>query len=281
MTYPALPANRIPWHRNGTVALQITPALAIGTVFTQANLEEANDEDDGSFVGWPGSYSTGAQGGFTVVFPEPYDIVGYFLAAGGSSGTPRWISTDTTNGQDGTWTSIGTLNPPTFTSDLWRSDIVSVNWEAIKGVRFGVSNTTNRVMIALHFYGAPTTAPSGEKLRLWHPTLDQEIDANYFDWGGPHRGTEAVKQFRVKNISTTETAEDVLISLQVLTNSSPTIQSMHSFSADDVSYFSTLDIGSLNPGTISSVTYCKFTLPSNAQLGAWAAAIIAEAGSWI
>ncbi len=65
-----------------------------------------------------------------------------------------------------------------------------------------------------------------------------------------------------------------------LTPGTPSIVTAHTLSLDNVTYTSTIAVGSLAPGAISSVLYIKRTTPSDDQLSVRAGRIVAVATSF-
>jgi hypothetical protein len=211
-----------------------------------------------------------------LIFPEHRDITAYFLANnGGAIANDLRTSPDTTTGLDGTWTSRIPSYIPTQTivSPGYRNAIQVVSWTGIKALRFTAGAFfDNDSIYALHLYGNISTGETPDRLRLWHPTLDQEVDGDYFNWNDIQRGSSGTKQFRVKNNSSTLTASAITVAVEALTDTSPTVVGQHSL---DIS-----SIASLAPGVISSVITLTRTTPLNAILSIWAARVVAAAGSW-
>lgn len=288
--YADVPGPRLPYDRDGSIAYGWNLTNGTFNMFSTETLREINDEDSvdvGSLVGFTGNTDIRY---VIFMFPELKNIVGWYLNINStSSWTQQNIETsvDTTNGIDGTWVvrqanwaglSSGGSVVPTY-----RTAINAVTWSGIKGVRFGFTSFAGGVdgprFNAIHFYGSP--AASAPRLALWHPTLDQEVTGAYFDWGDVPTSTAATRNFRVKNLSSTQTAQSVGLTMEALFDTSPTVVGQHTFSPDGTTFTSTLNIGSLAPSTISSVLTLKRTTPSNASLSLWAARIITLPGAWV
>jgi hypothetical protein len=136
------------------------------------------------------------------------------------------------------------------------------------------------MMQAFHVFGRIAAGENPNRLEIWHPTLDQRISAAALDWGNVQRASSANLTFRVKNRSATLSANGVTLSLDSLTDASPSFLSAHQVSADGTNFASTASAGTLAPGAISGVMTLRRTVPSNAVLGIWAARLKAVAASW-
>ena len=134
----------------------------------------------------------------------------------------------------------------------------------------------------VHLYGTLAAGESPDRLRIWHPTLDEEVTGPYFDWGDRKRSSVTTRDFRIKNNSPSLTAADVEVSIEALTNSNPTLLSpTHQFAkASNPGVFSaTQTIDELVPGEVSEVLTVRYSVPTDAVLSLWAARILAVPGS--
>lgn len=276
-TYPDVPGHRMAYDRDGSAGAIVETSGGV-TSLSGGDMVTINDEASGYVAMSPSTKS------LAIIFPELRDVVGYaavYESTDGSAPSTVYTSVDTTNGYDGTWVNRGTFVNTTIGAGL--RTIQSVTWSGIKAVRFhgagGNFGGSNR-FLAIHVFGTPASGQNPNRLRLWHPTLDQEITGAYFDWGDVPRSTALTKQFRVKNNSSTLTANSVALTREALTDTSPTNVSAHEFSTDGVNYAGTVNIGNLAPGAISSVLTMRRTTPSTAVLSLWWARIVASASSW-
>lgn len=232
---------------------------------------------------------------FVVAFPEARTISGIFLHGGWSATnittqSPAWeYSTDTTDGTDGTWAATtvtftnygqhdqGSDNPKPY----YRSDIATLALSNVKGLRMrwnGAANwSSNARIFVLHIYGSrPNTGV--DRLDFWHPTTDQEIGAAALDFGDMTQGTSATRQFRLKNLSGTLTANTITVQVSDLLPeySGTGVQ----LSTDNVTFQSSVSIGNLAPGVISSVLYVKRTVAATETTTQRQARLLANAASW-
>lgn len=281
--YPDVPGRRMAYDRDGSTGFAISHTGG-HTVLTTPNLVTLNDES-GSSVTLP---HTGDGNWFGLVFPQLRDIVGLAWSASPHSTSDVQTSVNTTNGADGTWTGRGALgrfnhqggngDQGLITAASIRNASVAVGpWTGVKAIRIQVNTGWQKYAQLLHVYGDPVTT---DRLRIWHPTLDQEVEGSYFDWGDvPRSGATLTRTFRVKN-DRALTGNSILISMEALTDGSPTTVSQHAFSPDGTTFTSTLNIGALAPGAISGVITLRRITPSNAPLLPWTSRINAVAASW-
>jgi hypothetical protein len=256
------------------------------TLFTmsQAQLNAFNDEN-GGFIGW--TSITAFQ--FGLIFPELRDIVAYSPFITNSHNWTFQVSADSTNGLDGTWTTIhtnaegdGTFSVSTKTPYYRQSSFqLTTSQLGIQGVKF--SGTDSRNAYALMLYGYVSSSQT-RYLRAWHPTLNQQADGTTADFNDIARSTNATKQFRVKNLHGTLTAHSITVSENTLTDASPSIvtgsPAQLQFSTDNVTFANSVNIGDLAAGAISNIIYWKDSVVSNAQLSVWAFRAKASASTW-
>lgn len=182
-----------------------------------------------------------------------------------------------TNGTDGTWNSFPVSIP--LTNGEWR-DPQAVTVTGVRSIRGSVTGGSGGGWISgLHLYGTYAAGEDVDRLEFWHPTLDQRAPAINFDLGDVPRGTTTDKQFRIKNLSDTLTANGIVLSADSLTDTTPSFEAMHTFSTTGT-YTGTLNIGTLSPGQISSVVTVRQVVPIGAQLSKWTTRLRAEPTSW-
>lgn len=289
-SYVDVPGRRIPYDRDGTIGLAYNSTDGNYQLWTTGQLQALNNEATSglSSDGLDTANNNSDVRYYTLIFPALMDIAGWYINVNTTSGWTRLgieTSADTTNGIDGIWTSrVGSGFPVSTTGVIptYRSEINAVSWAGVKAIRIqwtSFSGGGPPAWSAIHYYGSLSAA--APRLALWHPTLDQEVTGAYFDWGDVPTSTSATRDFRVKNLSTTQTAQSVGLTMEALYDTSPTVVGQHTFSPDGTTFTSTLNIGSLAPSAISSVLTLKRTTPSNASLSLWAARIIALPGAWV
>lgn len=269
--YPDAPSNRIPYDRDGTVVL-------LNGVEVSANTARVLNDDSGGTVAATYGSGSGASGSWTLFFPRLMDIYGYtaygWASSSGLSSSFQY-SVNATNASDGTWVNMtggnvnGDLRSPTVATYL-----------GVRALKCNTSGLGGNSMALLHVYGKPSTGENTDRLEIWHPTLDQRVGGAYFDWGDIQRTSTADRTFRVKNLSSTLTANTVMVTFNAETDTTPAVAGWHYLSSDGTNFSSSLSVGSLAPGALSPVYTVRRTVPSNAQLSLWYLRILAEAASW-
>lgn len=284
--YLDVPNYRFAYDRDGTVATLWNFAVG-GVELTDPEMATLNDEDVDTYAPFL-VYSGGVDWALSFVFPELRTISGYWIATavGGAFNAdgPVQVSEDTTNGFDGTWTTLATVNRSSVIHPDYRTSIDLVADTGIRGIRFrwtlaGVGSHA-AVFYAVHLYGHIPLDESVDRLVMWHPTLDEELPPAYMDWGDVPRGSTEDRDFRVKNLSATLTAEDIDVGIEAPSDTTPSVAGQHTFSDDGVTFTGSLAIGDLAPGALSDVLTVRRITPSNATLSLWTARIIADADSW-
>lgn len=284
--YPDVPGHRMAYDRDGS-SMFYWDSASLNTLDSTKRVE-ANDEStaaDFLFISVNAGDPTRYVG---LIFPEKRDLAGVHMSLSHLNGTRnnlQW-SADTTTGVDGTWSNSIPMSD-IATTDLgkeeMRNKIIPVSIAGAKGVRFevvgGIGGGSDRRYYSFHVFGKPSTGQATDRLRLWHPTLDEEISGPYFDWGDVPRNAVLYKDFRIKNPST-QTANDVTLTAEALTATSPTMVSEFTFSIGGSSYAYPLDIGALAPGTISPVITVRRIVASTAATSLWWSRFIASATSW-
>lgn len=306
--YPDVPGHRFAYDVDGTLVRSRSQA-GVWQTLTPGNLVLINDEDESDWLAWAtgptwwgtsgiylntGDDRSAGNSHLSFIFPQLRNIAGYFIRAERASGavtyepTTLQVSSDTTDGTDGMWTTL--LNPWAWATSLvvprHRDAIQPLTGaDGVKGIRFTVNkanaaeNGADRTRIfALHLYG--TIVGSNNGLRFWHGTLDQEMDKANFDFGDIAQSSVNTKTFRLKNTSS-QTANSVVISAE--SNDTGIIDDLATgmtFSTDNTSYAATATVTSIAAGAISSVLYARRTVGAAETSSARSARIKAVPGSW-
>jgi len=281
--YPDVPSWRIPWDKDGTQVYWNGDNIfdpPLGPV-SNANMRIMNDENDSTVAfGYPASnYNFTAM----FLFPQPMNIYALFASLpydNGSSG-PAMVqySRNTTNGVDGTWTD--TVNPTDYSvvNPYWRTSITTISGAtSVTAMRFGAGNLYTKNIRACHWFGEIASG-NPDRLEVWHPTLDQRIGAAAFDWGDVPRSSTEDRQFRIKNLSGSKTANNVNLTMEALTDASPSLPPQFTTS-NGGSFNTTTNIGGLSPNQISSVCTVRRITPADAALSLYALRMNAVATSW-
>ena len=283
MPYPPIPAPRIEYDRDGTRVYYYVLSNPVPAEFSPTWRAALADESDSTMIG-----DLNSPYAIFWVFPELRDIEAIFAQIPNNPTTKVEWSTDSVTGVDGTWTeAVASLTEATLIGQ-YRDDITPLT--GIVGAKF-LRVTCNPASFAtpraIHLYGTVSTGQTVHRLRLWHPTLDEPLDdyPAHFDWGNIPQGTDATKQFRVKNDSPTLDASGITCFMQSLTDATPTQVSQHTLSLDDATYVASATPGVTVPDlvaqAISAPIFLKRTTSVSAQLGLWRQRLVAGAATWV
>jgi hypothetical protein len=273
-------AERMPWHVDGTIFLTSDSG---NTTYLQTSttMQQMNDED-GSNVG---ERMTNAYGGYYIfLFPQLRDIAGYFWAqnSAGNGGTIQ-TSVNTTNGIDGTWTTQVASRVNVNGLATWRLGVQALSVTSVKAIRFSDNMGGGEAVHAIHIYGKRQagTAPV-DSLDIWHPTLDQPISATpaLLDMAEVARLATATKTFRVKNLSSSKTANTVGVALVIETDAPVSLVGTIQFSFGGGAYANTASLGNLAAGAISGLVTVRYSPGASASLGPYVQRIVATAASF-
>ena len=276
--YPDVPSNRMAYDRDGTQCYLIAGDSTISQL-TSPQLVALNDENSGT--------SVGAAAYLVFFFPERRDMVAWWMDFNALAfpSMAFEVSTNTTNGLDGTWTQIGGTPPGgsyqfPSTAPYYRQGIIGATALGVKAVRFKTGWAGSGGVETVHLYGNASAGQNPNRLAIWHPTTDAHVTGAYFDWGDVPRSSSQDRTFRVKNMSSTLNAIGIGLGLEALTDTSPSVPGQHTLSSDGTTFAATLSISDLAPGGISPVLFLRRVTPTNAVLSVWALRLFAQATSW-
>lgn len=282
--YPDAPSYRMAHDKDGTTWFHERGGVL--TQLTAAQVTSLNNEADDVAYTSPGA----GAGTMTIcaIFPELRDIDAYFTSVTRNSNFVTAqafeVSTDTTNVLDGTWVSLGTTTDlmNTAPKPAYRNQIRSLTAKAQRAIRFRYydNNSFGISWKNIHLYGQPIAGANPNRLEVWHPTLDQRPAPNYFDFAESPRNSQAVVQFRTKNLSGTQTASGVIVSVETLTDATPSLVGQFQVSLDGLTYSTSVNVGNLAPGAMSPLIYVRRNLSTTAALGLWSLRLKAAATSW-
>lgn len=271
--YPDVPSWRIPWDKDGSI-------VVVGGGEQGVGVNQAANDESGS-----GALSVGYGGGLSwqVIFSRLLDIDAWFVAGsiyGSYGGFGGWSwSPNTTSGTDGDWYSFPASWQGFGTN--YRTNIQSGTYGGVRALQGSMSGATGGTnWVALHVYGEYTAGQDTNHVEIWHPTLNNRVDPAYFDWGNVPRSSTEDRQFRVKNLSPTLTANDVRLSFDTLTDGSPSVPGQHFVSEDGLNFYAQRTISAIGPLGVSPIYTVRRVTPSNAQFALFALRINAEPLSW-
>jgi hypothetical protein len=284
-TYSSYSDYRMAYHLDGTVLVRgattgtpKTPSTLTDTVTSGGALTSLNDQNIGGTY-WNSNQTDGWIG---MVFPQLRDITGMFLNCYDSSTKRVQYSTDTTNGLDGTWSTLVAARNWSLDTN-YRTNIYSVSQTGVKGLRIpdlGSGGSRNDYVGSWHVFGKLASGQTPSRLDLWHPTSNARVSSSHFDLGDKPRSTTTDISFRVKNQSSTLTSNSIVVSVETLTDLAPTAIGNYTINLNGGSFASSQTITSLAPNAISNILTLRFTNPSDAALSLWAGTVKALATSW-
>lgn len=275
--YADVPSWRMAYDVDGTQVFTMGRDYTSVTQANSATISATNDENitEGGL---------GLGSGYAVfIFPELRDLDAWFCRTAGLVGEleSAQVSSDTTNGIDGIWTSVPTFHYRDATLPQTRTAIGSSTALGIKAIRFlgNVSGYTSLYVVNL--YGEPAPGENLQRLEIWHPTLDQRVDPAYFDWGDVPRNTVETRSFRIKNLHGSLTANGVRAAMSILTDTAPSVVGQMAISKDGSTWAAQQTLTSpLAAEEISPVLQIRRTTPSNAVLSLWWYRLFADCTSW-
>lgn len=274
-SYPDVPGPRMAYDRDGSVVV-VHDGNNAPTVVGSNQLAGMNDE---AVAGGDYAFPSGLSY-VVVLFPQLRTLQGYGARFGDAGTYILQTSPDTTNGLDGTWTNQASgISNTTFSpaGASHRNNITALTVSSIKAVRFLVSGLSgDRIIHGIHLYGPYVVGQTPDRL-AFTDTVDNLVGGAFFDWGDVPRGSSADKAFKLKNLSSTKTAATILVSVESLTDTTPSVASEHLLSLDGATFAATVTVSALAPGASQNLFLRRVT-PSNATLSVWDARVVAAAG---
>lgn len=258
-SYPDVPGQRFAYHLDQTLAVYRNHNGDVTNI--DGSRASMNDFSTSNY--YRATTSAVASNMYiALVFPELRDLDGYYVNVSSSREgdfviTDVETSTDSVDGVGGTWSSLANPWQRSVSSPAdWRT-ITGASASGIRAIRFTWDSTSsltiNNDFRAIHLYGNITSGQTPDRLRAWHPTLDQEADPAHFDFGDMAQGTTSVIQFRVRNNSSGLTANSITISQDDIPAGGMGLE----FSTDGSAYSTSINIGNLASSTTSSVLYVR------------------------
>lgn len=274
MPYSAFSDLGIGYDDDGSVVVQGPVAGPASSYPSAGVLTSWQGDSDASSQG----YLSGSSQGYTWIFFPEKRIIDYgFITARQDTGTAQQIlsiegSNDTTNGLDGTWeTATWSSGLPSYVaSDSWRAAIKPISFSGSKKV-VRIKVDTNKTISTLNLYGHKDTGETPDDITF------TDVSGTAFtipdDFGDRPLGTTVVHQFKVKNLSSSKTAQTIVLTCN---------DTDWAISTDGVTYVTSFTIASIASGASSATLYCRNTTPApGATLGPRKSRISASVGSWV
>lgn len=278
--YPDVPSWRMAYDVDGTQGFVIARNFSSVSQISSGDMTALNREEVTSDPRYSFEY-------VAFIFPELRDLDGVQRSMYSSTGTRTWtvqVSTDTTNGVDGTWTTLFTWSTNRMnsgpTKPEQREDIFSGTALGVKAVRFSMPEFGH--LTRVYLYGEPSPDENPQRLEIWHPTLDQRLGPADLDWGDVPRNSSEIREFRIKNIHPTLTANNVRAAMSILTDTSPSVVGQQAISKDGGATWGAQQTltSPLGPEVISPVLQIRRQTPANATLSLWWYRLFADCSSW-
>lgn len=276
--YPDVPSWRIPYDRMGVTIFDSTDQV-VWNELPQDRLALLNDEDSDS--GW--TIPADQTRYLMLVFPRLMDFDGICAWGDSWNATALYSSPDTTTGADGTWTDHGPFNENNNLLTEMRENIEALTILGARALklRMHAPNFSSYPLRALHLYGEVSAGENTDRLEIVQTGSTDRVLPAYFDFGDKPRTTTSNRQFRVRNLSSSLTAHDIIVTFDVPTDGSPSFESMHTISADGgTTWLAQVNIGDLAPGATSGVIDLRQVLDEDAVLGLRWGRLLAVPGSW-
>ncbi len=272
--FPALLGERVPYDSDGTACLFLDKNLNSSVPFSQNVIESLNSDTR------PNLENSDIYGNwyFCCVFPQPRDIKGVYVRHELWQNTlpAAEYSPDTTNGIDGTWITLGSIE----TGGNMRNDIRACNGPSAKGIRLKSNNNSATKIQRVHIYADPVIIDE-QRLDFWHATEDRPLSGQEANWGDIPRGSSGDLEFRVKNLSSSKTAQQIQLGFHALDPGNPSNPGQHLLKAPNSSQFlSAININDLAPTAVSGVITLRRVTDMQAQLGLYTVTMKAEPVSW-
>jgi len=299
--YPDYPSQRMAYDADGTVVL-ISNGADNGLVSvsdppqtfpyveaTQTEKENLNDEDTGTDVN--DAQTLNASILWCLMFPELRDLLGIYYAWSFQTSSTKWtdVSADTTNGADGSWTSLSYTGRELPLQADHRDTIQTISQTAKRSVRYFISDGSasgGRRMRSCHIYGMIAASETPDRILFLDDATGLEFAISGSapetqDWGDRPRGSILDWDIRLRNNSAVAgnnlTANTVIISAEELTGSSG---GWYSFSDDGSSFATTETVTSISPEANSGVLNVRQTLDEADSPGLQTARLKVTVASW-
>lgn len=274
--YPDLPDYRLAYDADGSRVFSVVS----GTPTEQSSSTKQNLNSENTTYA-----NVNLSSGNKVVWEFPYqmDVTYIWLRTSSSVNVVIETSNDSTNGEDGTWsTAKSSFSSPTaIPNPAWR---LSANQLAISAANvrwLRIRATSGSATLSKMFlFGKPHG--DTDRLAFWHETNDEPVPPNFLEWGDRPRNSSApIKKFRIKNLSDTYTATAVRVAQQVLYDASVSVPGQHRLSQNEgLTWGAQQTVGDLEPGEISIVVWVQQNLTADAVLWLWAHRLFTEANTW-
>ena len=275
-SYADPPSNRMAYDADGTAVYVVDTVGGTATPVDSADVAALNQ------VSTDVLSSADRALGVAFVFPEIRNVQAAAVWTDGG-GTFRVRVAQTVDPETASWTTLKTAvcTPGASAAVAYRTGLQGVADGSCRMLLLDQIGATagGSGIGMIHLFG---TSEAADRLELWDPLLDQRLAPAALDWGTVVRGSSADKRFRVKNRSTSLTANSITVSIgDIGSAATPPVAAQHVFSVDDGETFSaTASISSLAPTQVSEVVTIRRVVPATATFGVWTFRVQASATTW-
>ncbi len=121
-----------------------------------------------------------------------------------------------------------------------------------------------------------------DTLEFWHPSRDARIPDDYLAWGTVAPGSSQDRLFRVRNVSYTYTALEIVVSLTQRGTYDPAlpVDVQHYLSLDGRVFTATVTIPDLAPRVVSDLITLRRVTATIADEGPGEFQLFAQPGDW-
>jgi hypothetical protein len=292
-SYPDIPANRMLLDRDGSTLFTLKAEALTALDPEQVKILANESADD---LG----ATTDVQA-YLLAFPEGRDVSALHLGFVQADAND-WVdvtihgSRDTSDGFDGIWSELYPSNRVQQGTTIgWWGHVALGDYRRYirvippaTGLRAlavvvdpKIPGSTSWRLRSLHCFGVTAYEANPHRLEIWHPWLNQRVPGGHFDWGNAPFSSSAEKSFRVANLSYSKTARSIVVTVDALTDATPSVPPQMYLSYADSPFTASVTIPQLAPGARSGVVTIRRVTPVNAAPGPWAQRVLAGAGTWV
>lgn len=305
--WPDPPSRRMAWDEDGTVALLVKGTLESAIELSSVQKKALNDEDPSSMKAPEVGFGKTSTHYMTFIFPEKRNITHYYAViqkhyhySSSSAGVVQW-SNDTTNGIDGTWTTVANqwvhnsnnsggartpLTSPGFPDS--RTELQAFPVAGVKAIRFYFTDSQGQesYIHTFHLYGHKAAGETPHRIDFCYEDGSELVQD--FDFGDQPRGSVRTwtpaftynigSGLFLRNRSPDKVAHDVVISLQ---NLSGDMINRLSLSKDNISFGTQISYTEIQPLQIVGPVYVKHDVPDITSMGLYTSRLKLVVGEWV
>ncbi len=254
------------------------PAIA-WTEMSGAQMTSLNNEDASDDIFGPHNDHE-----VCIIFPEKRDIDGLFMAWDAITSGGTSYSADTTNGIDGSWTTLSYAGFDWDADDEYRDNIQGLSQTGVRAIRHfnGAQNADWR---GAHTYGSMASGETPDRIIFLDEAsgleFGQSTAPEQMDFGDRPRGSIKDHEFRVRNNSTVAgnnlTATTIVLTREALTGSMDTWMT---YDENGGGFMTSETVTSLAPETNSALLTMRLDIADAATLFVWAARTKVAVTTW-